>query len=197
MGTSEGNIIVLYVPPTGSEVVFSRQLQGHSAPITAICSCGRNQVASSDESGMIIVWSNPVISAESRLVINEPGGFPCLCVCHWKSLLVVGFSNGVIRLYSVDNGHKKVEIAAHGRTITALDVAQDSGLLLSVSEDCTASVWALPSEANPKVSHLFCVHVPDSLLCGGRFCDPQGDKFALTAFESGTIYTFRKQPTNS
>ena len=32
-----------------------------------------SKVASSDESGMIIVWSNPVISAESRLVINEPG----------------------------------------------------------------------------------------------------------------------------
>ena len=31
------------------------------------------KVASSDESGMIIVWSNPVISADSRLVINEPG----------------------------------------------------------------------------------------------------------------------------
>ena len=32
-----------------------------------------SKVASSDESGMIIVWSNPVISAESRFVINEPG----------------------------------------------------------------------------------------------------------------------------
>lgn len=95
---------------------------------------------------MIIVWSNPVISAESRLVINEPGyemissicecslrafcrAFPCLCLCHWQSLLVAGYSNGLVRMFSAETGFKRVEIAAHGRTITALDIAQDSGLV--------------------------------------------------------------------
>ncbi|CAI8013994.1 WD repeat-containing protein 54 [Geodia barretti] len=129
VGTSEGNITVLYVPPTGCDVVFSRHLQGHSAPITALCPCTLNQVASSDESGMIIVWSNPVISAESRFVINEPGSFPCQCLCHWRGILVAGFSSGTIRLYNTETGRKTAEIAAHGRSVTALDTAQDSGLV--------------------------------------------------------------------
>ena len=64
-------------------------------------------------------------------------GFPCLSLCCWGSLLVAGFSNGQIRLYSVETGQKTVEIAAHGRCITALDVARDSGL---VSRDCTEAV---------------------------------------------------------
>ena len=67
------------------------------------------------------------------LILDSPccSVFPCLCLCHWESLLVAGFSNGLIRLYSVDAGHKEVEIAAHSRTITALDIAQDSGLVRS------------------------------------------------------------------
>ena len=93
---------------------------------------------------------------------------------------MAGFSNGLIRLYDIDTGHKTVEIAAHGRSLASLDVAQDSGLvgrlyncnlsfvsliiqictlslplsslqLLSVSEDCTACVWKLPSGADEKV----------------------------------------------
>jgi hypothetical protein len=66
VGTSEGNIIVLYVPPTGSEVVFTRQLQGHSVAITSLGSCGPNQV--------IRLWTCGYV-------------FPCLAsppsVCLW------------------------------------------------------------------------------------------------------------------
>ena len=42
---------------------------------------------------------------------------------------MAAFSNGVIRLYSVDNGQKMVEIAAHGRCINAIDVAENTGLV--------------------------------------------------------------------
>ena len=73
VGTSEGNILVFLIPPSGSNVVFSKQLQGHSVAITDISGCGKDQVASSDERGMIIIWANPANSAESSLVINEPG----------------------------------------------------------------------------------------------------------------------------
>ena len=60
-------------------------------------------------------------------------GVPCLCLCQWRSLILVGgFSNGLIRLYSIETGHKTVEIAAHGRSVSALDIAQDSGLVSTV-----------------------------------------------------------------
>lgn len=42
---------------------------------------------------------------------------------------MAGFSNGVIRVHSAETGKKMIEIAAHGRSVTALDVATDSGLV--------------------------------------------------------------------
>ena len=56
-------------------------------------------------------------------------GVPCLCLCSWGQLLIAGLANGLIRLYSVHTGKKMVEIAAHARCISALDVAQDAGLV--------------------------------------------------------------------
>ena len=44
-------------------------------------------------------------------------------------MLVAGLSNGLIRLYDLTSGHKTVEIAAHARSVTALDFAQDTGLV--------------------------------------------------------------------
>ena len=74
-GTSEGPILVLSVPPKGAdpEVVFTRQLQGHSVAVCDLATNDQGQLASCDESGMIIVWADPASSAESRVVINEPG----------------------------------------------------------------------------------------------------------------------------
>jgi WD40 repeat protein len=118
--------------------------------------------------------------------------FPCQCLCHWRGILVAGFSNGTIRLYNTETGRKMAEIAAHGRSVTGVDTAQDSGLLLSVSEDCTASVWGLTEETSPKVTHLCRLSVGDHLLCGGRFCDPLGDTLALAAFDSRTVLTYRR-----
>ena len=46
---------------------------------------------------------------------------------------MAGFSTGLIRLYNIQSGTKTTEIAAHGRSVTALDVAQDSGLVRKIS----------------------------------------------------------------
>ena len=43
-----------------------------------------------------------------------------------------------------------------------------------------------------QVSQVFSVVVPNSLLCGARFCDSRGTKFALTAYDSREILTFTK-----
>ena len=46
---------------------------------------------------------------------------------------MAGYSNGLIRLYDVESGKKTVEIAAHARSITALNVARESGLVSRIS----------------------------------------------------------------
>lgn len=75
LGTSEGNLLVLNIPPRGEdpEVVFTRQLQGHSGAVCDLATNEQKQLASCDENGMIIVWVDPTLSADSARAINEPG----------------------------------------------------------------------------------------------------------------------------
>lgn len=54
---------------------------------------------------------------------------PCVALCFCDSLLIGGFTNGQIVIYNSESGAKMVEIAAHARCISALDVAPASGLV--------------------------------------------------------------------
>lgn len=63
----------------------------------------------------------------------------------WKGVLAAGYGSGHIRLFSINDNRREVslavEVAAHAKWITALDVAPESGFILSVSEDSFAKVW--------------------------------------------------------
>ena len=76
------------------------------------------------------VWEKPTVG-QRHLPCPLPysSGAACLCLCFWGSLLIGGFANGVVRIYDAKTGLRKVEIAAHSRCITALDVATEAGLV--------------------------------------------------------------------
>lgn len=63
----------------------------------------------------------------------------------WKGFLAAGYGSGHIRLFSINENRREVslsvEVAAHAKWITALDIAPESGFILSVSEDSFAKVW--------------------------------------------------------
>lgn len=49
-----------------------------------------------------------------------------------------------------------LQVCAHARTITGLDIARESGLMLSTSEDSNIRVWQLnPTSPDLPVSLLF------------------------------------------
>lgn len=47
----------------------------------------------------------------------------------WKNVIVAGFGNGQIRLYSAETGKLAAQVNAHARWVTALDVASDNGMV--------------------------------------------------------------------
>lgn len=47
----------------------------------------------------------------------------------WKNVIVAGFGNGQIRLYSAEMGKLAAQVNAHARWVTALDVASDNGMV--------------------------------------------------------------------
>ena len=113
-----------------------------------------------------------------------------------------------------------VEVAAHARWITALDLAPDSGRLLSVGEDSIVRVWQIAEEQPmvgiPKsfipqfyqfmcdlallmpftsiffqIEHRFYSSIRDSLLVGGRFLTSNGSTFCLSSYDSCEVYCFQ------
>ena len=75
-GTSEGPILMLNIPAQGSAVTFTRQLKGHTASISDLATNSHGQLASSDESGCIMVWPDPLSSSESSVVVADARSVP-------------------------------------------------------------------------------------------------------------------------
>lgn len=73
--------------------------------------------------------------------------FACTSIHIWHKHIIVAYGSGHIRIFSVHpTAAMLVEVAAHARWITALDLALDSGRLLSVGEDSLVRVWQIQEE---------------------------------------------------
>ena len=70
-GTSEGAILVYSVSNTGDKIELTKQLEGHSAPISDIVTDTKGQLLSADEHGTIILWQDIAVSKESSVVISD------------------------------------------------------------------------------------------------------------------------------
>lgn len=183
IGTQLGEIHVFSVPAKGTNVTQKESLVGHRYPICDLASSG-NQMVSSDEQGNIIIWSLSGSSFKQTHSING-SGFPCSTIIMWKNVIVAGFGNGQIRLYSAETGKLAAQVNAHARWVTALDVASDNGMLLSASEDSYVRVWQL-KEGNqmPEIEYVNQECVTDQQLVGVQFLHPQGKAFCTTGYDS-------------
>ena len=56
-------------------------------------------------------------------------GVPCLCLAFCQPYIVGGFANGQLRLYDSETGVKVIEVSAHARPVTALDVAPSASMV--------------------------------------------------------------------
>ena len=188
VGTSDGEILCFEMPSSGSEIKLVQSLQGHASAVSALASSDSTLV-SCDDNGDLIVWN---LTKEHSIVhkkrVKDVGSVTSM-VIH-RDRLVAANGTGHIRLYSLPSVGLICEVTAHARWITALDLAPESQLLLSTSEDCFVRVWRLNASSSIPIEHVFCHKVSDVPLVGGRFCDPSGQSFALTGYDHKTIYLF-------
>lgn len=78
-------------------------------------------------------------------------------MCLWNSIIIAAYGSGHIRLFTLtasSNPLLLVEVAAHARWITAIDVATDEGTILSVSEDSFVKVWDIIENNRTVYIHL-------------------------------------------
>ncbi|XP_055971323.1 WD repeat-containing protein 54 isoform X2 [Sorex fumeus] len=197
VGTWSGRILVFDIPPKGPNIVLSEELDGHQTPVTDIATepaegqdCMADMVTA-DDSGSLCVWRS---GTEFKLMTRIPGfGVPCASVQLWQGTIAAGYGNGQVRLYDSSTGALHAQIDAHARAICALDMAPEAGKLLSAAEDTFVHIWKLgrnPENGSIEVEHCYGECIPDTQLCGARFCDPLGSSFAVTGYDVTEILRF-------
>ncbi|KAK2503218.1 hypothetical protein MC885_011952, partial [Smutsia gigantea] len=197
VGTWSGRVLVFDIPAKGPNIVLSEELAGHQTPVTDIATepaQGQDCVAdmvTADDSGLLCVWRS---GPEFKLLTRIPGfGVPCPSVQLWQGTLAAGYGNGQVRLYEASTGALHTQINAHARAICALDLAPEVGKLLSAAEDTFVHIWKLsrsPESGCIEVEHCHGECVPDTQVCGARFCDPSGRNFAVTGYDLAEILRF-------
>uniref|UniRef100_UPI00398ED1F7 WD repeat-containing protein 54-like n=1 Tax=Pristiophorus japonicus TaxID=55135 RepID=UPI00398ED1F7 len=197
VGSSTGSILVFNIPPKGTNITVSDVLEEHREPITDIaCDCSEHKgciadLVTADDSGVLCIWK----SGEDFKLIHKISsyGSTCSSVKMWSGMIAAGYGNGQIQMYDAETGAMQVEVNAHGRWVCALDIASDSGKLLSGAEDSFVRVWRLsrnPESNAIEVEHSHTECVTDVQVCGAKFCDPRGNAFAVTGYDLSEIIRY-------
>nr|XP_031532358.1 WD repeat-containing protein 54-like [Vicugna pacos] len=149
--------------------------------------------------GMIASLCEPLASGWEWARVWEikvgyhPCRVPCPSVQLWQGTIAAGYGDGQVRLYEASTGTLHVQINAHAWAVCALDLAPDVGKLLSAAEDTFVHIWKLsrsPESGYIEVEHCHGECVPDTQVCGARFCDPSGSSFAVTGYDLAEILRF-------
>ncbi|NXD88082.1 WDR54 protein, partial [Halcyon senegalensis] len=198
-GTSSGSVLVFDIPAKGTNITVSEVLEQHRDAITDIAAelgqapDGAGDVVTADDSGSLCVWR---AGEEFALLGKVPAlGCSCSSVKLWNGVVAAGYGNGQIRLYEAATGVLRAQVNAHARWIYALDLAPETGKLLSGAEDSFVHVWKLSRNADTddiEIEHCHAECVTDTQVCGARFCDPEGNSFAVTGYDLSEIIRYSR-----
>ncbi|NXW36837.1 WDR54 protein, partial [Phaetusa simplex] len=197
VGTSSGLVLVFDIPPKGTNITVSEILEQHRDAITDIAAeLGQapdvaGDLVTADDAGALCVWS----TGEEFTLLSKIPAFGCTCssVKLWNGVVAAGYGNGQIRLYEAATGLLRAKVNAHARWIYALDLAPETGKLLSGAEDSFVHVWKLsrnPDTDDVEIEHCHAECVTDTQVCGARFCDPEGNSFAVTGYDLSEIFRY-------
>lgn len=145
-------------------------------------------LAVGDLSGVVSVW-NENLTCLSRVNIGEP----CTAIKFSRdgTEVIASFACGHIRVFDAESGVKKYEIAAHTRSINAIDVHPKEDLLATVGEDSCICVWKLPASnggGDRDVKMVFSEVKRDTIWSGVQF----GGYSTLLAipYENPSLYSW-------
>ncbi len=204
--------VVLFEVATDEDNFICRVVdsqRSHSAPCADLASTAlttkngvRDILVSGDVDGVINVWALGDARGDGLVHKNKideglaSGAVTTLSL--WNrdpegGMAIVGFASGLIRTFRLLTGDLLSEISAHATWITGMDLASQSGLLVTTSEDGFVRVWQLsPSGSGRLVVHKFCIGLDDAIPTGIKFLDPKGGAFAVSVYDSSKISVFAK-----
>ncbi|WAR22423.1 WDR54-like protein [Mya arenaria] len=161
---------------------------GHNVAVCDLVGDG-DSLVSSDEDGNIVIWKCQGSSLSQSGKIDGKGE-SCCSLAIWKGILVAAFGNGQIGVYDLATGRLGAMVDAHARWINAIDIAKDSGLCVSASQDSYVRVWQLIPGSSPSIEFKFGDTVPDQQLVGAKFIHEGGRGFCITGYDCSDISFF-------
>ncbi|CAN7991106.1 unnamed protein product [Ixodes pacificus] len=188
VGCHNGTILV-HLISRDNTVTFCQRAKQHDYPITDIHSYD-DVMASADDGGAICLWKGKTAIALFHKL--PTAGAPCVSVRVWHDLVVAGYATGHVRVFSTESCQLVAEASAHARWISAIDVAPDTGLMLSVSEDSFVRVWQLDRDGESTIMLKYSATVSNSQLVGGAFMAEDGSSFAVVSYDSEEVFIFKK-----
>jgi WD40 repeat protein len=156
---------------------------------------------SSDENGGIVFWSfdSKTNACIIRRMVHIEEDY-CTCARSFDHLIIGGFGSGRVLVWLVDGSmtdtagpHEDgpvvdfAEIAAHARSINAMDVCKTNGLLATAAEDSVVCVFQLPKSESGDVVFMT-TRVLDNfgLLSGIAFA--HSELLAVAAYDQKRLW---------
>ena len=146
-----------------------------------------------DDAGNVSVFSAAVGSEDVKKSWEVKGsGSPITSIASGHGLIVTADVTGKLRIYNTqpDKRGLAVEIAAHARTINAIDIHPTQPLVVAASEDSYISAWSLPTAVQPVVRNLVMTSPAPGLWTGVRFSGKNAESVVATCYDSRSLFNF-------
>jgi WD40 repeat protein len=197
VGSGGGDILVLTL--TKAKLALNKLIpasaEGHldgpqGGGVSALTyASATSALVSGDDWGNICFW--PAATADSigakPAARVEGKGSPVNVLASGQGIIGAGFASGHVRMLDPSKRALLVEIAAHTRSINALDIHASKPLLLAAAEDTFVTVWSIPSSSNPSVKSLSAESPALGLLTGARFGGQNQELIVTTIYDSRSL----------
>jgi len=187
VGVSTGHVIIIEYNANRKEFYERQKLLTTSCAITA-CAESKSHLACCNGDGDVFVFYS---ADQYRLLGQAKGsGNAITSVCIKGDIIVAGYMSGHIKLFRADVVELAMEVAAHIRMITGIDIHPTEDLFVTCSEDQFVQVWSLPLRltSTSTTDTVFCRKLDNKLCTGvtflsdGRICVASYDDTALNIF---------------
>jgi len=184
IGTSAGSLVPMQTS-SGSFMALAESPAPGAHAVADVCySAITNTVVSAHNNGELRVWQvSPHGPYQNASAIPAAGQAP-VRIASLGPRLLVAFGPGTLCLFDAVTYECQVELTAHARWVTAVDVREDLGFVATVGEDTVLNIWQVDASSG-RVGLQHTSVVTDKLLTGAAMF---GSEVMVTAYDSGELY---------